>query len=96
MSESFAALLEQSQSDKLIPGAIVRGKIIDIDDEFVTVNAGLKSEGAIPKDQFFNIDGALEVEVGELVEVAIEALENGWGETRLSREKAKRQEAWNR
>lgn len=96
MSESFARLLEQSESDKLIPGAIVRGKIIDIDDEFVTVNAGLKSEGAIPKNQFMNAEGALEIEMGEIVEVAIEALENGWGETRLSREKAKRQEAWNR
>jgi small subunit ribosomal protein S1 len=96
MSESFASLLEQSESDKLIPGAIVRGKIIDIDEEFVTVNAGLKSEGAIPKNQFMSSEGSLEVEMGEIVEVAIEALENGWGETRLSREKAKRQEAWNR
>jgi small subunit ribosomal protein S1 len=76
------------------PGAIVLGTVVDITSESVIVNAGLKSEGIIPRDQFFGNDGELEVSVGDQVEVALDAVEDGWGTTRLSREKAKRHQAW--
>ncbi len=95
MSESFAELFEESlKSIDMSPGSIVTGSIVSIDDDWVTVNAGLKSEGVIPKEQFLNDSGEVEVQLGDLVEVALETLEDGWGETRLSREKAKRAEAW--
>ena len=97
MTESFAELFEQSLSNtNLRPGAIVIGTVVNIDNESVIVNAGLKSEGIIPKSQFLNLDGELEVSVGDQVEVALDAVEDGWGFTRLSREKAKRQHAWTR
>jgi len=97
MTESFAALLEESFSNTNIqPGAIVIGTVVAIDNENVIVNAGLKSEGIIPKNQFLDAEGVLEVAVGDQVEVALDALEDGWGYTRLSREKAKRQHTWNR
>ncbi len=97
MTESFAELFEESLSNtNLQPGAIVIGTVVDIDNESVVVNAGLKSEGIIPKIQFLNADGDLEVTVGDQVEVALDAVEDGWGLTRLSREKAKRQHAWTR
>src|SRR5690606_34835684 len=95
MSESFAELFEESlKTIEMHPGAIVTGVVIDIDDDWITVHAGLKSEGVIPREQFLNDRGELHLQVGDKVQVALEAVEDGWGETRLSREKAKRAEAW--
>ena len=95
MSDSFAALFEQSLNEiDMTPGAIVTGTIIDIDADWVTVHAGLKSEGVIPKSQFADDQGNLNLEVGDEVKVALETVEDGFGETRLSREKAKRAESW--
>ncbi len=93
--ESFAEMFEQSVANtQLTNGAIVIGTVVDITNDAVIVNAGLKSEGVIPKNQFINQDGELEVSVGDQVEVALEAVEDGTGATRLSREKAKRHHAW--
>ncbi|MGM0632973.1 MAG: 30S ribosomal protein S1 [Pseudomonadota bacterium] len=95
MTESFAELFEQSLNDvDMTPGSIVIGTVVDIDSDWVTVNAGLKSEGIIPKNQFLDEDGSFTLNVGDEVKVALEAVEDGWGETRLSREKAKRAESW--
>jgi small subunit ribosomal protein S1 len=95
MSESFAELFEESlKTIEMHAGAIITGVVIDIDDDWVTVHAGLKSEGVIPREQFLNDKGELKLEIGDEVQVALEAVEDGWGETRLSREKAKRAEAW--
>ena len=95
MSDSFAALFEQSLNEiDMTPGAIVTGTIIDIDADWVTVHAGLKSEGVIPKSQFVDEQGNLNLEIGDEVKVALESVEDGFGETRLSREKAKRAESW--
>ena len=95
MSENFAELFEQSQVvAKMRPGTIVRGLVVEIRPDFVVVNAGLKSEGVIPAEQFRGVDGELEVAVGDEVDVALDAVEDGYGETRLSREKAKRAQAW--
>ncbi len=95
MTESFAELFEQSLVDKQMqPGAIVLGLVVEIRADAVVVNAGLKSEGLIPLEQFYNEEGVLEVKVGDEVEVALDALEDGFGETRLSREKAKRARVW--
>ena len=95
MSESFAELFEESlKTIDMHPGSIVTGVVIDIDDDWVTVHAGLKSEGVIPRVQFENERGELKLQIGDEVQVALEAVEDGWGETRLSREKAKRAEAW--
>lgn len=94
-AESFAQLLEESiTKTQMRPGAVVSGKVVAIDKDTVTVNAGLKSDAVISIDQFKSEDGQLEVIVGDDVDVAIEAIEDGYGETRLSREKAKRLEAW--
>lgn len=94
-NESFAALFEQSLARaEMQPGTVVTGKILQITDEYVIVHAGLKSEGRIPIDQFYEENGELEIQVGDEVEVVLEAVEDGWGETRLSREKAKRAQAW--
>jgi len=96
MTESFAELFEQSQQhlSKLRSGAIVSGLVVEIRADVVVVNAGLKSEGIIPIEQFKGEDGALEIEVGDTVKVALDAIENGFGETVLSREKAKRSLVW--
>ena len=95
MSESFAELFEQSQIEaKMRPGTIVSATVVDVNQDTVTVNAGLKSEGLIPIDQFYDEHGELEVNVGDAVDVALDAVEDGFGETRLSREKAKRLMAW--
>ncbi|HJR14781.1 MAG TPA: 30S ribosomal protein S1 [Rhodanobacteraceae bacterium] len=95
MTESFAELFEQSQSlAKLKPGAIVSGTVVEIRPDVVVVNAGLKSEGIVPIEQFRNEDGDLEVSVGDEVKVALDAIEDGFGETKLSREKAKRSMVW--
>ncbi|TVQ68878.1 MAG: 30S ribosomal protein S1 [Oceanospirillales bacterium] len=95
MSESFADLFEESLlSLDMTPGTLVTGEVVDIDSDWVTVNAGLKSEAVIPRSQFLNDNNELEIKLGDFVKVALEAVEDGFGETRLSREKAKRSEAW--
>ena len=95
MSESFAELFEESlKTIDMQPGSIVTGVVIDIDSDWVTVHAGLKSEGVIPRSQFLSDAGEFSLEIGDEVQVALESVEDGFGETRLSREKAKRAEAW--
>ncbi len=95
MSESFAELFEESLNTvDMKPGSIVTGVVIDIDSDWVTVHAGLKSEGVIPRVEFLTDSGELKLEIGDEVQVALEAVEDGWGATKLSREKAKRAEAW--
>jgi len=95
MSESFAQLFEESLAHtEMRPGAIVTGTVIDVTNEFVIVSAGLKSEGVIPAEQFRNEQGEVDVKPGDVVEVALDTVEDGFGETRLSREKAKRAKAW--
>ncbi len=95
--ESFAELLEESfKNVETRPGSMVKGTVVAVDNGFVIVDAGLKSEAAIPVDQFTNAQGEVEVKVGDQVDVALESVESGDGETILSREKAKRNEAWAR
>ncbi|MDZ4350696.1 MAG: 30S ribosomal protein S1 [Xanthomonadaceae bacterium] len=96
MTESFAELFEQSQTNlaNLKPGAIVTGIIVEVRNDVVVINAGLKSEGIVPIEQFRNDQGEIDVAVGDSVKVALEYLENGFGETVLSREKAKRAMVW--
>ena len=95
MSESFADLFEESlETIEMEPGAIVTGTVVEIDREFVTVHAGLKSEGVIPRNQFVNEAGEFVLEIGDQVKVAMEVVDDGFGETRLSREKARRAESW--
>ena len=95
MSESFAELFEESLNQTVMnTGNVIIGTVADISDGYVIVSAGLKSEGVIPVSQFTNLSGELEVAVGDEVEVVLEAVEDGYGETRLSREKAKRAKAW--
>ena len=97
MTESFAELFEQSLAKQdLKPGSIVTGIIMEIRDDTVVVNAGLKSEGIVPISQFKNLQGILEVEVGDSVQVALDTVEDGFGETRLSRDKAKRALVWDK
>ena len=94
-TENFAALFEESLSRKeMRTGEVITAEVVRVDANFVVVNAGLKSESYIAIDEFRNDRGELEVQPGEFVQVAIEALEDGYGETRLSREKAKRLAAW--
>ncbi len=95
MTESFAQLFEESLNQiETRPGSIVKGTVISIENGIVLVDAGLKSESAIPAEQFKNNAGELEVSVGDVVDVALDATDDGFGETLLSREKAKRHEAW--
>jgi small subunit ribosomal protein S1 len=95
MSESFKELFEQSiAGTQFHPGAIISAKVIEVDDDYVTLNAGLKSEGVVSIDEFKDKNGVLEVALGDMVEVALDSVEDGFGYTILSREKAKRQEAW--
>lgn len=97
MSESFADLFEESISQtQMKPGSILTGTVIEIRGDFVMVHAGLKSEGVIPVEQFMDETGNISVSIGEEVEVALDSVEDGFGETRLSREKAKRARAWAR
>lgn len=94
-TESFADLFEESlKTVDMVPGTIITGVVIDIDKDWVTVHAGLKSEGVIPAEQFRNELGELTLQIGDEVQVALESVEDGFGETKLSREKAKRSEAW--
>ncbi|HZV38459.1 MAG TPA: 30S ribosomal protein S1 [Pseudoxanthomonas sp.] len=96
MTESFAELFEQSQTHlaKLKPGAIVIGTVVDVRNDVVVINAGLKSEGIVPIEQFRNDAGEIDVGIGDQVKVALDSIENGFGETVLSREKAKRSMVW--
>ena len=95
MSESFAELLDESiASLEMQPGSIVSGVVLDIDKNWVTVHVGLKSEGVISIDEFRTNDGQLNIEVGDQIEVALEAVEDGYGETRISREKARKISTW--
>ncbi len=95
MSESFAELFEESVAQmEMRPGTIITGTVLEVRSDAVVVNAGLKSEGMIPIEQFYNEEGVAEVQVGDEIEVALDAVEDGFGETRLSREKAKRFRAW--
>ena len=95
MSESFAELFEQSQVElKMRPGAIVKAMVVSVGPDVVVVHAGLKSEGVIPTAQFYDEKGELTVQPGDLVEVALDAVEDGYGTTVLSREKARRAQAW--
>ena len=95
MTENFAQLFEESlQELETRPGSIVKGTVVSIDKDIVLVDAGLKSESAIPAEQFKNAEGDLEIAIGDEVDVALDAVEDGFGETILSREKAKRHEAW--
>jgi small subunit ribosomal protein S1 len=95
MAERFADLFEESlRTIEMAPGAIVTGTVVDIDNDWVIVHAGLKSEGVIPKSQFIDEKGNFKLKVGDQVKVAMEVVDDGWGETRLSREKARRAEAW--
>ncbi|MGH7948415.1 MAG: S1 RNA-binding domain-containing protein, partial [Candidatus Binataceae bacterium] len=95
MSESFADLFEESlNSIEMAPGSIVTGTVVEIDNEWVVVHAGLKSEGVIPRAQFVDDNGEFKLKIGDRVKVAMEVVDDGWGETRLSREKARRAESW--
>jgi len=97
MSESFAQLFEESlASQRIRPGQILTGRVIEVGPDVVVVSAGLKSEAVIPTSQFKNERGEIEVSVGDDVEVALDSVEDGSGETRLSREKAKRARTWER
>jgi small subunit ribosomal protein S1 len=97
MTESFAQMFEESlASQKIKPGSILMGRVVEVGEDFVIVNAGLKSEAVISSDQFKNDRGEIEVVVGDDVEVALDSVEDGSGETRLSREKAKRARTWSR
>ena len=95
MSENFATLLDDSLSTlEMQPGSIVTGVVLDVDKEWVTVHVGLKSEGVISLDEFRNNDGKVEIKAGDEVQVALEAVEDGYGETRISREKARKIGTW--
>jgi small subunit ribosomal protein S1 len=95
MTESFAELFEESLKDlDVTRGSVITGTVVSIDNDWVTVNAGLKSEGIIPRNEFVNEEGELEIAEGDEVEVAVDAIDDGMGYTRLSREKAKRAEVW--
>jgi len=97
MSENFAEMFEQSITQmNMRVGEIITGEVVDINRDVVIVNAGLKSEGVIPVEQFYDENGELDVNVGDTVEVALDSFEDGYGESRLSREKAKRARAWTR
>ncbi|MFT3756761.1 MAG: 30S ribosomal protein S1 [Pseudoxanthomonas sp.] len=96
MTESFAELFEQSQTQlaKLKNGAIITGTVIDVRNDVVVINTGLKSEGIVPIEQFRNDAGEIDVGIGDTVKVALESVENGFGETVVSRDKAKRAMVW--
>ncbi len=97
MSESFAEMLEESLAgQQMRPGSLLTGRVVEVGPDVVMVSAGLKSDSAIPAGQFRDESGTLTVAVGDEVEVALDAVEDGFGETRLSREKAKRAQAWRR
>ena len=95
MSESFSALLDESLGSlDMQPGSIVSGVVLDVDNDWVTVHVGLKSEGVISLDEFRNNEGNVNIKIGDEIEVALEAVEDGYGETRISREKARKISTW--
>ena len=95
MTESFEELFEQSfASQQIKPGSIIKGTVVAVNDDVVIISAGLKSEAVIPIEQFQNEKGEAEVSVGDEFDVALDAVENGFGETMLSREKAVRARTW--
>ena len=95
MSETFAELLEESlNSSEMKPGAVIEAEVVDINGDYVIVNAGLKSESEIPASQFRDSEGAVQVNIGDRGEVASETVEDGYGNTRLSRERARRAKSW--
>ena len=95
MTESFAALLDESLSTlDMQPGSIASGVVLDVDNDWVTVHVGLKSEGVVSLDEFRKNEGEVSIAVGDEVEVALEAVEDGYGETRISREKARKISTW--
>src|SRR3954464_8694850 len=97
MTESYAQLFEQSLANQRIrPGMILTGLVVDVGDDMVIINVGLKSEAVVPLERVKNERGEVEVKAGDSVEVALDAMEDGSGETRLSREKAKRARTWTR
>lgn len=95
MMESFAELFEASQALDVERGAVISGQVVAIDSDWITVDTGLKSEGIVARSEFLNEQGELEVAVGDQVQVVVDAVDNGMGQTLLSREKAKRAETWN-
>ena len=95
MSESFAALFEESlQRTEMRPGEVITAEVVRVEHNFVVVNAGLKSEAYVPIEEFKNDQGEVEVQVGDFVSVAIGSIENGYGDTILSRDTAKRLASW--
>lgn len=95
MMESFAELFEASQVLDVERGAVIAGTVVAIDSDWITVDTGLKSEGIVARSEFLNEQGELEVAVGDQVQVVVDTVDNGMGQTQLSREKAKRAETWN-
>lgn len=95
MMESFAELFEASQVLDVERGAVISGQVVAIDSDWITVDTGLKSEGIVARSEFLNEQGELEVAVGDQVQVVVDTVDNGMGQTQLSREKAKRAETWN-
>ena len=95
MMESFAELFEASQALDVERGAVISGQVVAIDSDWITVDTGLKSEGIVARSEVLNEQGELEVAVGDQVQVVVDAVDNGMGQTLLSREKAKRVETWN-
>ena len=96
MNENFESLFENSQySEKIKKGQIIQANVIQITSDHAVLNAGLKSEALVNLDQFKNIEGVIEIEIGDTVEVAIEEIEDGDGHTKLSRQKAKNEITWN-
>ncbi len=95
-AQSEFEILFNDSMDKLdmTPGSIVTATVIEIRNDYVVINAGLKSEGIIPKNQFLDVSGKLEIEIGDQVEVTLDVIEDGYGETIMSREKAKRTKVW--
>ena len=91
----FEILFHDSMNKiNMTPGSIVTAKVMEIRNDYVVINAGLKSEGIIPKNQFLDVSGNLEIEIGDQVEVTLDIIEDGYGETIMSREKAKRTKVW--
>ena len=96
--ESFAELFEASLEEQGLDierGSVISGTVVAIDDDWITVDTGLKSEGIVAREEFLDDDGELEVAIGDSVDVVVDAVDNGMGQTLLSREKAKRVETWN-
>jgi len=95
MSESFAEMFEESLKDTVMTvGEVIKAEVVSVDGDYVTVTAGLKSEAEIPLSQFAKVEGEFDVNIGDLVEVAIESVEDGYGRTKLSHDKARRVRVW--